>query len=333
VIERQVRQMTRLVDDLLDVSRISRGRVELKQQPLDVREPLARAVEIASPLFENKAQHFEVQLPPHGLWVHGDATRLVQVFANLLNNAAKYTEPGGHIFMLVRQAGAQIVVEVRDDGMGIAPDLLPRVFDLFVQGQQASDRSRGGLGLGLSLVKTLVQLHGGEVEARTNGPRLGSSFVVRLPVLAGGALAGSEGDDADGEPATAGSGGAAGIAVRGRRRILFVEDNEDARVLLAEILTAMGHDVEAVADAPAALAVLARFTPEVAILDLGLPGIDGYQLATLVRRQLSGVRLIALSGYGQATDQARSRGAGFDLHFVKPVDIQRLLQAIALPLA
>jgi CheY-like chemotaxis protein/two-component sensor histidine kinase len=309
-----------LVDDLLDVSRIARGKLELRQQVIDLRGPIGRAIEIASPLVENKGHHFEVKVPSHAMVVHGDEARLTQVFANLLTNAAKYTDPGGHIFLLVWQAGAEVVIEVRDDGIGIDQDLLPRIFDPFVQGAQNGERAAGGLGLGLGLVRSLVELHGGQVEVRSQGDRLGSTFTVRLPAVSQPASRETDQQIAaafPGEP--------------GKHRILVVDDNEDARGLLADILSQLGHDVRAVGDGPQALAAVREFTPDVAVLDIGLPGMDGYELAAQLRRALpaSSVRLIALSGYGQASDRARSKAAGFDGHLVKPVEVRRLLDAIS----
>ena len=325
VIERQVEHLMRLVDDLLDVSRIVHGKIELRRQAIDVRDALAKAIEIATPLFEERRHHFHVETLPHRLGVIGDESRLVQVFTNLLTNAAKYTAPGGHIAMLVGQTSERIVVEVRDDGIGIEPELLPRVFDLFVQGYQGRDRAAGGLGLGLALVRSLVQLHGGEVEVRSGGRGAGSSFTVRLPA-AQPAASPEEGAAPDGDLRAAAL--AAGPA---KLRILLVDDNEDARWMLAEMLAELGYEVEAVGDGRAALGVLEAFTPDVAILDIGLPDMDGYELAERVRGTARGkqIRLLALTGYGSALDQARSRAAGFELHLVKPIDVKQLLKHIA----
>jgi CheY-like chemotaxis protein len=252
--------------------------------------------------------------------VDGDEARLIQVFANLLTNAAKYTEPGGHIFVMVRQTGEQVMVEVRDDGSGIDKELLPKVFDLFVQGSQRTDRREGGLGLGLTLVRSLVQLHGGQVEARSDGVGLGSSFVVRLPAL-------NRSEDADSDPAVT-----TGFRLaQHKRRILIVDDNEDARFLLSEILVAVGHEVRMAGDGVGALDLMKGFTPEVAILDIGLPVMDGYELATRLRETMAtrAPHMIALTGYGQPADQERTRSAGFAQHLVKPVDVRRLLDSIA----
>jgi PAS domain S-box-containing protein len=319
IIERQVAHMIRLVDDLLDVSRIARGKIELKRKHFDVRDAVAAAIEVAGPLFEQRGHHFVVKSPQRPLIVDGDESRLTQVFTNLLTNAAKYTEPEGHIFVGVRPTGDQVVIEVRDDGIGIDKDLLPRLFDLFVQGAQSTERTVDGLGLGLTLVRALVKLHGGTVAAHSDGPGLGSSFTVTLPIVEQAAA------PAPPEPLSM-----AFPPAPARRRILVVDDNEDARMLLSDMLGTIGHDVRSAGDGPEALEVIKNFTPEVAILDIGLPAMDGYELAARLRETMKGAtpRLIALSGYGQAGDQQRSQLAGFDRHLVKPVDLRRLLASI-----
>jgi PAS domain S-box-containing protein len=317
VLERQVKQMVRLVDDLLDVSRISRGKIELKTARFDLRDALAKATEIALPLLEQKHHDFSVSVPSYALVVDGDEARLTQVFANLLNNAAKYTPEGGRIALTVRHNKTHIVVEVHDNGIGIDPALLPRVFELFVQGYRDAARAEGGLGIGLTLVRSLVLLHGGEVEARSAGLHAGSTFTVRLPLVE--QLLDVE-PDAEPVPPTA-------VAPSKRRKILLVDDNDDARMLLAEVLATFGHRVQSAPDGPAALAILEVFKPDVAILDIGLPGMDGYELAARIR-ELPGheqLRLLALTGYGQPEDARRTRDAGFDVHLVKPIDFQSLL--------
>jgi len=320
VIERQVKQMIHLVDDLLDISRISRGKIELKRDRIDLRDALAKATEVAIPRFERKQQDFEVTVPPYPLIVDGDDARLTQVFANLLNNAAKYTQEGGRITLTVRRNRTHVIVEVRDNGSGIDPTLLPRVFDLFVQGHQDADRTDGGLGIGLTLVRSLVQRHGGEVEAHSDGLQTGSRFIVRLPAV-------DEPLEVEPEP---GPPSPHAVAPSKRRQILLVDDNEDARLLLADVLEAFGHRVKAAADGPEALALLEVFKPDVAILDIGLPGMDGYELATRIRDmpRHQNLRLLALTGYGQPDDATRTRDAGFDVHLVKPIDVQRLLQHV-----
>jgi signal transduction histidine kinase len=319
VIERQTRHLIRLVDDLLDVSRVTRGVLELRRQRIDLRDVLAKAIDIASPLLEMRRHHFEVQAPPRGaLLLNADEARLAQVFANLLTNSARYTPPGGHVSVRAWRSGSELVLEVRDDGIGIAPELLPHIFDLFVQGRQAVDRGNGGLGIGLALVRSLVQLHGGSVRAQSEGVGKGSAFTVRLPSLE---LRETMGYAANLAPLS--------MAAVGRR-VLLVDDNEDAVAMLAELLTAAGHEVQTAADGPAALEAVKDFPPEVAVLDIGLPAMDGYDLAARLRSQLGGAApvLIALSGYGQESDRARSEAAGFAVHLVKPVDCAELLSAI-----
>jgi PAS domain S-box-containing protein len=317
VIQRQVDHMMHLVDDLLDVSRISRGKIELKIKQVDLRDPLAKAVEIASPLFERSQHRLHLDIPPTPLIVDGDEPRLVQIFVNLLTNAAKYTDPNGQIWFSARQGGEHITIEVRDTGIGMSAELLPQVFDLFVQGRQGSDRAGGGLGLGLTLARSLVHLHHGEITAASAGLGHGSHFTVRLPAVT---RAEAPAPDNRFILAFPHSGG--------RQRVLIVDDNEDARDLLSEILSATGHDVRTAADGPEALKLLGSFVPDLAVLDLGLPVMDGYELAVKMRGAVPGARLVALSGYGQDSDREKSREAGFDRHLVKPVDVRRLLATI-----
>jgi signal transduction histidine kinase len=319
VIERQVGHLSRLVDDLLDVSRITRGKIELKRQPVEMAEVVRKAVEIASPLLEERSHHLTLDVPGEGLPVDGDPVRLAQVVANLLNNAAKYTEARGRISLSTRREGAEVVVRVRDNGIGIEPGLLPRLFHLFTQGKRSLDRSQGGLGLGLTLVKSLVEMHGGSVSAESDGPGKGSEFIVRLPALESPARA------APFRPPPP-------AAERKRRaqRILVVDDNPDAADTLAEALRLEGHEVRVALDGPGALAVAPAFKPHCALLDIGLPVMDGYELAGRLRSHpaLQGIRLIAVSGYGQSTDRRRSLDAGFVEHLVKPVELEVILQAV-----
>ncbi|MGE0548256.1 MAG: ATP-binding protein [Kofleriaceae bacterium] len=320
VIERQVRHMIHLVDDLLDVSRISCGKIELKKRLIDVRSAITKAIETASPLLEKRRHHFDTDIPNCELTVDADEARLTQVFTNLLTNAAKYTEPEGRIRLCVTRVSNDVVIEVIDNGSGIDLELLPRVFDLFVQGYQTTARSQGGLGLGLTLVRSLVNMHNGQVTASSAGPRMGSTFAVRLPLAATPA---SSVSDEPSAPLLAGT--------KTPRRILLVDDNVDALLLLADILMAAGHRVETAPDAVAALNLLKRFQPEVAILDIGLPVMDGYELAERIRGEMSSAPpvLIALTGYGQGNDRDRSRSAGFSLHLVKPVDVTLLVRSIS----
>jgi PAS domain S-box-containing protein len=318
IIERQVQHLVRLVDDLLDVTRITRGKVELERAPVELEAAVSKAVEMASPLIEQRRHRLTVSVPPAGLRLDADAGRLAQVISNLLTNAARYTEPGGTIEVAARCEGDEIVLRVIDDGIGIEPELLSQVFDLFVQGRQTLARADGGLGIGLTLVRNLVQLHGGTVAVRSGGRGRGSEFVVRLPALL---------DASPGAPPPPRRGRRPGAA---GRRIVVVDDNVDAAELMAQVLIAAGHEVRVAHDGPATLGLIERFRPEVALLDLGLPVMDGYELAVRLRRSLGSMapRLIAVTGYGQEHDHARSREAGFDDHLVKPVDADRLLERI-----
>ena len=318
IIERQVSHLSRLVDDLLDVSRIASGKVALRLEPVEAGEVLAKAIEMAGPLLDQRTHRLAVTVPSQGLTVNGDAVRLAQVFANLLTNAAKYTAPGGQLELTAAREGELIVVRLKDNGIGIAPGLLQSIFEMFVQGHRSFDRSGGGLGLGLSLAKSLVGMHGGTIEAVSAGEGHGSEFVVRLPFA--------------GQPAVVVP---PAPLVRERearalRRILAVDDNVDAVSLLADLLGADGHQVQIAADGVEALEMLGRFDAEVCVLDLGLPGMDGFELARRIRarKRDPSIRLIALTGYGQESDRRRSREAGFDLHLVKPASLEQLLAAV-----
>ena len=316
VIERQVTHLTRLVDDLLDVSRIARGKVELKEEVVEMAFVVAKAIEMASPLLEQRTQTLAVDVARRGLAVQGDPTRLSQVVSNLLTNAAKYTPPGGHITVGAELTGGEVVLRVRDTGIGIAADVLPHIFDLFVQERQAIDRSQGGLGLGLTIVRSLVERHRGSVSVHSDGPGRGSEFVIRLPE------ANAAAEMHRGRHPSRGTAMAVQPAGKGRR-ILVVDDNEDAAEMLAEALNAKGHVTRVAHDAPDALEVAAGFIPELAFLDIGLPVMDGYELAARLRELpgLSGIRLIAVTGYGQESDRRKSEAAGFQDHLVKPVDL------------
>ncbi len=318
VIERQVRHLTRLVDDLLDISRITRGKVHLDKRPVRLAHAVAKAVEIASPLFEQRRHRVTVALGDDDLWLDADEARIAQVLANLLTNAAKYTNPGGEIAIGARRDHDAAVIVVQDNGRGLASELLPRIFDLFVQGGQESDRAQGGLGIGLALVRNLVTMHGGTVTAHSEGPDRGSEFVVRLPALPAGYRDGASAPEPSGLHRQAPP-----------RRILVVDDNEDAAMLLADVLRMRGHEVEIANDAPSALERVERFAPEIAMLDIGLPVIDGYELAARIRARMGpAVRMFAVTGYGQDHDRSRCEAAGFDRHFVKPVDPSELIATI-----
>ncbi len=317
VIERQVQHLIHLVDDLLDISRITRGKVTLDKKPLLVAGLVTKALEIAGPLCEERNHSISVSMPNEEIWLEADETRLTQVLSNLITNAAKYTPPGGKIDVRVVPDGKGVSVHVRDTGAGLGPDLLPRVFDLFVQGPRASDRGQGGLGIGLALVKSLVTMHGGTVSASSEGADRGTEMVVRLPTL----------EMRTPEAAATESKLRRRVQVT-RRRILVVDDNEDAGALMGEMLRSMGHDVVVAFDGPRALEAVKRFDPEVAILDIGLPVMDGYELGAALRQQFGAVRLMALTGYGQEQDRVRTRDAGFENHFVKPVPLGKVVAAI-----
>ena len=332
VIERQVNHLTRLVDDLLDVSKITRGKVELRKEKVEIADVIAKAVEMASDLFEQRNHDLSVDLPDERLWVCGDPVRLAQVVANLLTNAARYTERGGKIIVSARREGPEgagaerggdeIVIRVKDNGSGISPDLLPRIFDLFIQGHRSSDRAQGGLGLGLALVKNLVALHGGNVVALSDGPGKGSEFVIRLPPAAAAQASASTRSEHDHSPSQR--------KVQGKR-VLIVDDNNDAADSLADLLRDVGHEVAVAYSPVAALKVAEAFRPEVAVLDIGLPVMDGYELAARLRSNpvTASCLLIALTGYGQSHDRLRSEEGGFQHHLVKPVDIAQLFGIVA----
>jgi PAS domain S-box-containing protein len=311
VIERQTQHLTRLVDDLLDVSRITRGMVTIRREPVDVAAVVQRSVETSRPMIDARHQHLSVSIPERSVRVEGDLTRLVQVMANLLNNAAKYTEETGHIWVEVRDEGEKVAISVRDDGMGLSAELLPHVFDLFTQAARSLDRSQGGLGVGLTLVRRLVELHGGTVEARSEGPGRGSEFIVRMPVL--------DRDEVRGEAAA--PTGAADPFGR-QLRVLVVEDHRDSADMMAYLIKIAGHSVETAEDGRSALQAALAAPPDVVVCDIGLPGMNGYELAAQIRQQpvLSRVRLIAVSGYGREEDRRRARDAGFDAHVTKPVE-------------
>ena len=323
VIIRQVRHMTSLVDDLLDVSRVTRGLVELERERVDLKAVVASAVEQARPLIEARGHALDLHMASKRCWVHGDRIRLVQVIVNLLGNAAKYTPQGGSIALSLETGETDVTIAVRDNGIGIDRAILPQVFELFTQAERTPDRSQGGLGLGLALVRSLVQLHGGRVAAHSDGAGRGSTFTVTLPTVDGGA-GGAAAEAQTAAPAAAGA----------RRRILVVDDNVDAALSLAEVLRSLGHSVATAHDSHDALAQAAQAWPDVFILDIGLPDIDGYALARRLRDAAAkradrrGATLLALTGYGQAHDRVLAKSAGFDHHFVKPVDLAPLVEII-----
>ena len=322
MMSRQLDVLTRLAEDLLDVARIAQGKVELRRRTADLAGIVADAVTAARPLVEARRHHLVLDLPAEPLWLDADGVRLAQVLINLLSNAAKYTDPGGHIALAATRQGGDVVVSVRDDGRGIAPDLLPHVFDLFSQGEAKSAPGQGGLGLGLALVRRLVELHGGRVEARSEGDGKGSEFRVYLP--AGTAPAPSEGE---GEGLSSAAGEASAEA---RRRILVVDDNADAAATLAMFLRMAGHEVRLAHDGPEALRVAEAETPEVVLLDIDLPGMDGYEVGRQLRERPSThtAMLVALTGFANDDHRRRCREAGFDREMTKPVDPEELRQLV-----
>jgi PAS domain S-box-containing protein len=345
VIERQVTQLTRLVDDLLEVSRITTGRLQLRHDRVVVSGIVERAVETARPLMDERRHELTVSLPPQPIWLHADAARLEQVVVNLLTNAAKYTDEGGHIWLTVQQEsgvrdqesgvrdqgssslsadscpltpGEWCVLQVRDTGVGIAPDVLPRIFDLFTQAERSLDRSQGGLGIGLALVQRLVEMHRGRVEAHSSLGH-GSEFVVRLPVVLTPALQPPLSSNETAEPP--------GPSLR----VLVVDDNVDAAQSLAMLLKASRHQVRIVHDGPSVLEAALDYLPNVVLLDIGLPRMDGCEVAKHMRQQpvLKNVVLVAMTGFGQDSDRQRTLEAGFDHHLVKPADFDKLQQILA----
>jgi CheY-like chemotaxis protein/nitrogen-specific signal transduction histidine kinase len=325
VIERQAHHLTRLVDDLLDTARITQGKITLRKERLELMSVIGRAVETSRPLIESRGQELNLSLPQEPLRLEGDMVRLAQVVSNLLNNAAKYTEQGGHIWLTAEREKDEIVLRVRDDGIGISPTLLPDIFDLFTQAERSPDRSSGGLGIGLALVRSLVEMHGGRVEAHSAGPRQGSEFVVRLPRLKRGTQkieAAAVHADPVPTPKTC-------------RRILIVDDNVDSAECLALLLKLGGHQIQTAHDGPAALDIAQMFHPQVVLLDIGLPELDGYEVARRLREwpEMQNAVLIALTGYGRAEDHRLSEQAGFDHHLTKPVDpytVETLINSLVL---
>jgi PAS domain S-box-containing protein len=311
IVARQVHHMGRLVDDLLDVSRIMRGKIELRKEPVELAKVLARGIETAQPMIDARGQELVVTLPPEPLLLDADLTRLAQAFANLLHNAAKFSERAGCIWLHVQRREAEIEVRVRDEGAGIRADLLPHVFDLFVQGDRSLERTQGGLGIGLTVVRQLIELHGGTITAQSEGPGKGSEFIVRLPLVA----------CAPSQPPV--------ISVPGQnvpRRVLVVDDNVDAASSVAMLLRLWGHEVALAHNGPDALRLAEEQEPEVVVLDIGLPILNGYEVARQLRQRprLRETLLIAVTGYGQADDRRRSKAAGFDHHLTKPVDLAAL---------
>lgn len=326
VIARQVHHLMRLVDDLLDVSRVTSGKIQLKRERVDLCQVVDSSLASTRPVIAAQQLELRVSLPPATppLIVDGDPVRLEQIVVNLLSNAAKYTPVHGTIELEVKRVNHHAVLEVRDDGVGIAPEMLDRVFDLFVQVDGSLDRSQGGLGIGLTLVRNLIEMHGGSVQAKSDGLGKGSAFELRLPLMASGAVA---------TPRPPPSAAIGGSKTRSRTfRMLLVEDNADSRELLALLLERLGHRVATADDGLRGVAEALAQRPQVLLVDIGLPGLDGYSVARRVRAELGrSVYLIALTGYGQPEDRRRALEAGFDAHFTKPVDVKAIEQLLRSP--
>jgi two-component system CheB/CheR fusion protein len=319
MIERQVRQLVRLVDDLLDVSRITRGKIDLRKGPVELAAVVGLALETSRPLLDARRHELTVSLPPEPLCVDADPARLAQVFSNLLHNAAKFTEEGGRVGLTAERQGQEVVLRVRDTGIGMTKEMLTRAFDLFAQADRSLGRSQGGLGIGLTLARRLVQMHGGSVLAFSDGPGKGTELVVRLPVLQ--------------RARPAGRSPRGGNAPRTSRRILVVDDNVDAADSLAQFLGMAGHQVWTAYGGAAALEAARAYRPEAVLLDIGMPGMDGYEVARRLRQEagLGGALVVALTGYGQEEDRRRSWEATIDHHLVKPVDPEALEALLAGP--
>jgi signal transduction histidine kinase/ActR/RegA family two-component response regulator len=319
ILERQVDHLVRLVDDLLEVSRITRGKIEMRKEPIALAAVLRNALEASKPHIETARHRLAISLPAEPIIVDADPVRLAQVFTNLLNNAAKYTPEVGQLWLTVRRDDAEVAVSIRDSGVGIAAESLPRVFDLFSQVDPSPSRTQGGLGIGLTLVRTLVDAHGGNVEARSAGLGCGSEFVVRLPVVH------------DNQGTRGSSHRHAGAGSIANCRILVVDDNRDAADSLRMLLRFLGAEVAAVNDGKAALEALRTYRPSVILLDIGMPGMDGYEVARRMRQQPEGrdITLVALTGWGQDKDRRQSKEAGFDHHLTKPLEIDTLQELLS----
>jgi CheY-like chemotaxis protein len=319
IMDRQLGHMVRLIDDLLDLSRVTRGKVQLERERVDLRTMVGTAIEASRPLIDGAGLELIVRLPETPVIVDADRMRISQVLSNLLNNAAKFTERGGTVRLDVSEHGGHVEVRVTDTGVGIPKQMLTHIFEMFAQIGDAGARTKTGLGIGLTLVKRLVELHGGQVWAESEGPGRGSTFVVRL------ARAGTAHVDAEQAQ------GAATMGSSRARRVLVVDDNTDAAEMLATLLSMDGHDVKTAASGPAALDIVKDFHPEIAFLDIGLPGMSGYELARRIRTEprLAGITLIAVTGWGQDEDRRQSKEAGMDHHLTKPVDPREVQAFVA----
>jgi signal transduction histidine kinase/ActR/RegA family two-component response regulator len=320
VMERQLAHMVRLVDDLLEVSRITSGKIELRRERVEIATVLHSALETSKPLIEASGHRFVMTVSPEPLTVEADPVRLSQVVANLLNNAAKYTEPGGQIWLAASSRKGEVSISVRDTGVGISPSMLPQIFRMFTQADKDHKRAQGGLGIGLALAKGLVEMHGGRIEAQSEGEGLGSEFIIHLPLARRQPMAAKDAAfDASQKLLATGS------------RVLIVDDNKDAASSLALLLRMLGNDVQTANDGPAALAAIQSFKPSLVLLDLGMPGMSGYEVAQRARAMAAGKEcvLVALTGWGQEDDRRRTKEAGFNRHLVKPVDLGALEMLLA----
>ncbi|HET9350810.1 MAG TPA: PAS domain S-box protein [Burkholderiales bacterium] len=316
-IERQSAQLARIVNDMIDISRITRGAIAIEHAPVDVADVARRAAEAAAPLIDGAGHKLHMELPGEPCWVNGDLHRLTQLATNLLNNAARYTPQGGDILLAVRAAGSQVRLQVRDNGRGIEPELLERIFDMFVQGRPPLKRVAGGLGIGLALSRKIAELHGGSLDARSDGPGKGSEFTLRLPA-------------AKLEERRSGQDAGISFASGGPQRILVVDDNVDAARSLEMLLKSLGHETLVVHDGAEALRAAPEYRPSIVLLDIGMPGLDGYEVARRLRAMEGGesLRIVAVTGWGQDADREKSREAGFDLHLVKPVEPRELVRVL-----
>jgi CheY-like chemotaxis protein len=322
-IDRQSEHLVRIVDDMLDIVRITRGTLAMEHSAVDIAEVVRLALEAARPEIEAARHTVEIDLPPDPPIVNGDLHRLAQVMTNLLNNAARYTPPGGHIAVAARVENGAAVLRVRDTGSGIDPRALESIFEMFVQASPRQKRAGGGLGIGLALARRIAELHGGALEAHSEGPGQGSEFTLRLPLM--------QGQSADAELAAQAEPPALPRVVP--RRVLVVDDNVDAATTLGRVLQSLGHDTCVVHDGAQALARVAEFHPDIVLLDIGMPGLDGYEVARRLRA-LKGerpFRIVAVTGWGQEADREKARDAGFDVHLVKPVEVSDLVRALQGP--
>jgi PAS domain S-box-containing protein len=320
LIERQAKHLARLVDDLLDVSRITTGKIGVRKERVELHTVVNHAVESCRPLIDSRKHQLSISLPSEAVWLEADPARLTQVLANLLNNAAKYTEPGGHIRLSAEREGPDVIIRVRDTGIGILPEMLPRIFESFVQGDRSIDRTQGGLGIGLTLARCLAEMHGGRIDAQSAGVGKGSEFILRLPVVP------------EVKPLEPGAVEKLRATQVPPLRLLVVDDNPDTVASLAMLMRMYGHDVMTADSGPAGLAAALANERDVIMLDIGLPSVNGYEVARRIRAQTPKPVLIAMTGYGQPDDRQKSKEAGFDYHLTKPVDpekLQDLLGSIA----